>query len=108
MQYILNNFEKEINRLIDYINQPYNSIIRDAALKRFEITAHLAWKSIQAYAKKQGILCNSPRSCIKTAFQLKLIEHDKNWLAMIEDRNYSVHLYKEEMADKLSGLGYIS
>ena len=42
-----------------------------------------------------------PRECLKIAFQLKLIEYDETWLHVLDDRNLSAHLYKEEMADKI-------
>jgi len=78
-------------------------IVRDSAIKRFELCFDLAWKSIKFYAKKEGIECYSPRECIKTGFQLRLIDYDENWLMMIDDRNLTAHVYREEYAEQVYG-----
>jgi nucleotidyltransferase substrate binding protein (TIGR01987 family) len=63
---------------------------RDSAIKRFELTFELAWKSAKAYAAGQGIVCRSPRDSFSEAFRLGLISDNPLWLKMIEDRNLSV------------------
>lgn len=97
----LEDFRKIIGRLEDVLVIEKSSINRDSAIKRFELCFDLAWKSIKAYAKDQGLECYSPRNCFKTAFQLKLIDYDERWLKMIDDRNLTTHLYKEEHADEV-------
>ena len=99
--YILDDFEKAIENLKEVLGIEKNDIVRDSAIKRFELCYDLAWKSIKNHAKKQGMECYSPRECFKSAFQLKLIDNDKNWLDMIENRNLSAHLYDEKSADKI-------
>ncbi len=98
---ILEDFEKSIQRLEEVLSVGKTDIIRDSAIKRFELCFDLAWKSIKITAKKQGAECYSPRACFKTAFQLKLIDYDEQWLKMIDDRNLTAHLYKEEYANKI-------
>lgn len=56
---------------------------------------------MQKYAKSSGLECNSPRGCLKTAFQLKLIGYQPQWLEMLADRNAGVHVYDEKFADHL-------
>jgi nucleotidyltransferase substrate binding protein (TIGR01987 family) len=98
---ILTDFEKAIKRLEEVLELKKTGVVRDSAIKRFELCFDLAWKSIKNYSKIQGIECYSPRECFKDAFQLKLIEHDKGWLLMIDDRNLTTHLYKESEAEKV-------
>ena len=76
-------------------------MIRDSAIKRFEFCFDLAWKCIKSYARKEGVECFSPRSCLKIAFQLKLIKYDDVWLRMLDDRNLTVHVYKEKYAEEV-------
>ena len=45
--------------------------------------------------------CHSPRACLKTAFQLNLIDYNSDWLKMLDDRNLTVHIYKEKYADEV-------
>ena len=99
--FILEDFSKSIERLREILILKKNAINRDSAIKRFELCFDLSWKSIKIYAKIQGVECYSPRSCFKTAFQLKLFEYDKRWLKMIDDRNLSTHVYHEELADQV-------
>lgn len=98
---ILEDFKKTIARLEEVLSLEETKINRDSAIKRFELCFDLAWKTIKVHAKEKGVECNSPRDCIKTAFQLKLIEYDENWLKIIKDRNLTVHIYKEECADQV-------
>ncbi|MEW5692387.1 MAG: HI0074 family nucleotidyltransferase substrate-binding subunit [Candidatus Hydrogenedentota bacterium] len=98
---VLGDFVKSIERLKEVLLLVKTPVIRDSAIKRFEICFDLAWKSIKSYAKKEGIECNSPRSAFKTAFELKLIDYDERWLEMIDDRNLTAHIYKEEYAEAI-------
>jgi len=98
---ILEDFKKTISRLEEALSLEKTDIVRDSAIKRFELCFDLAWKNIQIYARKEGIESHSPRSCLKTAFQLNLIKHDESWLEMLEDRNLTAHMYKEKYAEEV-------
>ena len=74
---------------------------RDSAIKRFELTFELAWKSAQAWVGDQGVVCRSPRDCFAQMFRLGLIADDPLWLRMIADRNLSVHTYNEKLAEEI-------
>jgi len=96
---LLEDFRKTIKRLEEVLKLEKTKVIRDSAIKRFELCFDLVWKSIKFFAQKEGLECYSPKECFKIAFQLKLIEHDEKWLEMIKDHNLTTHLYKEEQAD---------
>ena len=98
---VLEDFKKSINNLEEALNLEKTTINRDATIKRFELCFDLSWKTIKRYAKKEGVECNSPRACFKTAFQLNLIDYDQKWMKMIDSRNLAVHLYKEQYADEV-------
>jgi len=76
-------------------------ITRDSAIKRFELCFDLSWKLLKHYAAHESIICNSPRACMKAGFQFHLIDDDLGWLNMIEDRNKSVHIYDEALAEEV-------
>ncbi|MBU1262208.1 nucleotidyltransferase substrate binding protein [bacterium] len=97
----LEDFEKAIASLEEVLALEKSAIHRDSAIKRFELCFELCWKSIKIYARHQGIECNSPRFAFKTAFQLGLIDYNEEWLKMIDDRNLTAHIYKEEYAEKV-------
>jgi nucleotidyltransferase substrate binding protein (TIGR01987 family) len=100
---IVEDFRQTILRLEEVLKLEKDGIVRDSAIKRFELCFDLAWKCIQSQARNEGLECQSPRSCLKTAVQLGLIEHDEAWLKMLEDRNLAVHTYKEKYADEIYG-----
>lgn len=101
MQYIAEDLESIIKRLEEVLQEPKTPINRDSAIKRFELCFDLSWKAIKAFAKTQGIECNSPRRCFETAFQLKLIDKPEPWLDILGDRNLTAHLYNEAQADEI-------
>ena len=75
--------------------------IRDASIKRFEITFELSWKLLKALMHDQGFICNSPKSCLQQAFSIELIKDNERWGDLLNDRNSSVHTYSEKFADAL-------
>ena len=98
---LLEDFKKAVLKLEEVLNLEKTEVIRDSAIKRFELCFDLAWKCIKSYARKEGVECFSPRSCLKTAFQLKLIKYDDVWLRMLDDCNLTVHIYKEKYAEEV-------
>jgi len=98
---LLEDLKNYIARLQEAISLKKTEIVRDSAIKRFELCFDLAWKCIKSFARREGIECNSPRSCLKVAFQLNLISYDENWLKMLDDRNLTVHIYKEKYAEEV-------
>ena len=98
---LFNDFGLTVARLEEALRLEKNGIVRDSAIKRFELCFDLAWKCMQIYARKEGVECHSPRGCLKTAFQLGLLEYDEVWMEMLEDRNQTVHIYKEAYADEV-------
>jgi len=107
---IIEDFKKAINKLDEVLDMKKTEILRDSAIKRFELCFDLAWKSIKICAKIQGAECYSPKACFKTAFQLKFVEYDEKWSDMVDDRNLSSHTYKIELAEEiyLKLPGYLS
>lgn len=85
-------------RLEEALARPEDPIVRDACIQRFEFTFEMAWRAIQSRARAEGLDCVSPRDCFRTAFRLDLVEDDPRWLAMVEDRNRTTHLYDEASA----------
>jgi len=98
--------KKAIRTLRDILQQPYSIIVRDAAIQRFEYTFEALWKFIKEYLKvKEGIICNSPKSCFREVFTIGIIKEDETikLLEMTDDRNMTSHTYKEEVAQIIYG-----
>lgn len=100
---IYGSLAQSVGRLAEILKRPKTVANRDSAIKRFELTFELAWKSAKTYLGNKGIVCRSPRDCLMEAFRLGLIADHPLWLKMIEDRNLSVHTYNEKLADAIYG-----
>lgn len=98
---VIQSFENSISRLKEVLEEEKTVINRDSAIKRFELTFELAWKSTQHLLRDQGIVCRSPREALKEAFKFGLIEDDDIWLKMLSDRNLSIHTYNESLAENM-------
>jgi nucleotidyltransferase substrate binding protein (TIGR01987 family) len=100
---IFDDYKNLVARLEEVLKQPKSDLLRDSAIKRFELTYELSWKLLKTFLRDQGYLCNSPKSCLMKAFEFGLIEDDSLWLMMMDDRNSSVHTYSEDFANALYG-----
>lgn len=90
--------------LQDILNVEYSVVIRDAAIQRFEYTTEALWKCLQTYLQeKEGIDCYSPKSCLREAKNVGLLNEQETVMAldMVDDRNMTSHTYHEEIAEKI-------
>ncbi len=87
--------------LEEALRVPEDPLVRDACIQRFEFTFEMAWRAIQAHARVEGLGCQSPRDCLRTAFRLGLMDDDPGWMAMVEDRNRTTHTYDEASAREI-------
>ena len=103
------SFRAAVERLGEALSLPTDTVVRDSAIKRFELCFELAWKVIQIFFRDRGMVCRSPRDCFKEAFSYGLIQDEEVWSRMVQDRNLSVHTYNEELANQLYGrlAGYV-
>lgn len=91
------DYKNALCRLIEALNlQDINDVIIDGIIQRFEFTFELSWKLMKEYLKHEGIEVNSPRSTIREAFSIGLIENGDKWISMLTDRNKTSHIYDED------------
>lgn len=98
---LLEQFNKALMRLEEALKEEKTDFIRDSVIKRFEIVFDLSWKLIKAFLEKQGAKCVSPRDCFREAYRHNLIDYEEIWMELIDDRNYTVHIYKEILAERI-------
>jgi len=96
--------KKAILSLEEILTEKYSKIVRDATIQRFEYTFEVAWKLLKEYLyHKEGIVCNSPKSCFREAFSVGLLNEEETvlFIQMTDDRNLTSHTYDEEIAENL-------
>lgn len=96
--------KKALDTFKEIFNEPFSIIVRDAAIQRFEYSFEVIWKLLKEYLnKKEGIICNSPKSCFREAYSTQILDKEEtiNALEMTDDRNLTSHAYIEEVAEKI-------
>jgi len=83
---------------------PLNELERDGCIQRFEYTFESFWKLCQRYlAVVEGLDCASPKSCLRGMGEVGALD-DRDVtraLQMVDDRNLTVHLYLEDLAQRI-------
>ena len=100
----VSRLEEALNIATDNRNNKLYPFLRDSAIQRFEFTFEIFWKLVKTALKQlEGIECNSPKSCMRELFRNKYIEEPEleKLLEMVDDRNLTVHTYREEIAEDL-------
>ena len=98
----LDDLKNALNRLEEILEKEKDAIVRDSAIKRFEIVFDLIWKTLKTFLEEQhNVTCVSPKTCFKEAFNKGLIDYDKFWLEIADLRNETAHVYKEKLAEKV-------
>ena len=102
-QAIENDLLEATKRFEEALAMPFSEIVRDSAIKRFELCFDLAWKSAKEKLRGENIECLSPKSCFSEALRAKIlpVELEPNANRLLEDRNLSVHTYDSDTADEI-------
>lgn len=109
---ILNKFEEKKSKFLKAIQaldealaeyEKYRILSsRDGVIQRFEFCTELAWKAAREYLLEQGYVeLNSPKSVMKQAYADKLLDDEASWLALLNARNLTSHIYDDETADEV-------
>jgi len=78
-----------------------DTVIRDAAIQRFEYTFEAIWKAAQAVLLERfGIALASPKPVIRACYENGLLNEEETRLAltMVDHRNLTAHTYNEALA----------
>ncbi len=84
------------------------TVARDSIVHRFEFTIELFWKYVRLYLEERGgvdvVEINMPRDVIRMACQSRLMSEEQaaDFMNMIQSRNLTSHIYKEEIAEQLA------
>jgi len=97
------SFKKAVSRLEESVSKEKTAERRDYALMRFQLSFDTAIKSTKNYLRSQGQECYTAKQCLRSAFQVGLIDNDPTWLQMVDDRNDIIHSYDEDIANTIYG-----
>jgi len=99
----MNKLLTQLERAYERLQEAAGTLIEaplalDGTIQRFEFTFEIAWKTLKAYLEDQGIICHSPKGCLREAFRIGWIDEEEPWLSLLQARNMTSHVYNEEMA----------
>jgi len=102
----LSNFKKSLAHLAVAVEIEEPSIVQQAGtIQFFEMSFELAWKTLKDYLEEQGFAdVKSPKTTIKKAFEISLVEDGHMWLEALENRNLAAHTYDDETAQEIYDL----
>ncbi len=87
--------------LDEVLREPPSSIVRDASIQRFEYTFEATWQAAKRFLRDcEGLDAASPAATIRHCHAITLLDEPtaRAALAMVDDRNKTVHTYKEDVA----------
>ena len=96
-------FKKAFEKLLLSLDsEEIDEFRRDSVVKRFEFTFELCWKTLKLYLEESGLgIFNTPRDVFKESFRAGILNDGDVFLAMINDRNLTVHMYDEGIAAEI-------
>ena len=100
------NFESALLRLKEglagYETASDQQLARDGIIQRFEFTCELAWKTTREWLLDQGhVELNSPKATMRQAFTYGLIDDEAAWIALLNARNQTSHIYDDATAQEI-------
>ncbi len=73
--------------------------LKAGAVKAFEYTYEMSWKTMKRLLEKDGVLAKSPRDVFREAAIVGFIKDPEIWFSFLEKRNLSSHAYDETEID---------
>ncbi len=74
----------------------------DGTIWRFKRTYELAWKACREYLLEEGFIgIDSPKAVMRQAYASGLIDDEQGWIALLQARNLTSHMYSEQQAQEI-------
>lgn len=103
----LSNAEQALKRFQEILARPADEVIRDSAILRFALSVETAWKAARAFIVQvnspEKLTSASPKPIVRESQIAGLLTEAEAVaaLAMMDDRNLTIHTYDEEKASEL-------
>ena len=100
------NFKKALENLQDiyHYQEPYDNVILTGLVALYEICFEQSWKAMKEVMELNGVAeaaTGSPKSIIKAAYSMQLIEDEDLWLEALISRNNVAHAYNRDIANDI-------
>lgn len=95
---------RALQSLYEVLAMPASSVVRDAAIQRFEYSVETTWKLAQvALQAAEQLEVASPRAVVRACHQRSIVDENaaRALFAALDDRNLTVHTYDEALAAEI-------
>jgi nucleotidyltransferase substrate binding protein (TIGR01987 family) len=95
---------KASSKFKEFKNAPVSEMSKAASIQAFEYTFELSWKYIREALKNTAQdYFDSPKGVIKLAGKMNIltISQVEKWILYANNRNLTVHIYREDIADSI-------
>lgn len=98
----LANLGRALDRLQEGLEVPDAAPLAiDGTIQRFEFVVELFWKTLKRALAAEGIEAATPKESLQRAYQAGWLEDEAVWLAALQDRNETSHIYDEATARRI-------
>jgi nucleotidyltransferase substrate binding protein (TIGR01987 family) len=101
------NYQKALKHLNDavefYKTRELSYLEKQGLIQAFEFTFELSWKVLKDFLEDRGVeqKIYGSKDAIKEAYSVGLIKDAKKWMAMVQSRNLTSHIYDEELIEDI-------
>ena len=92
---------KSLEDVLQLPNLQTTDYLQAAAIQYFEFSIELYWKVLKKFLAYEKVNTTTPRDVLAKAYQFDLIDDEKIWLEMLDNRNITSHIYHYEEARKV-------
>lgn len=93
---------ERLKEAITEYDETHSAVVRDGTIWRFKFCTELAWKSCRERLLADGhVNIDSPKAAMRQAFTAGLVEDEQGWLALLQARNLTSHMYSEQQANEV-------
>ncbi|MBL4587861.1 nucleotidyltransferase substrate binding protein [Candidatus Babeliales bacterium] len=96
LQKVLGSLKKVYLEVVDK-----DQVIIDATIQRFRFTTELFWKFLQEYFRTKEVYIDYPKDVLKQAYASRIINDEKMWIQIFEDKKLIPYTYNEELAHQI-------
>jgi len=90
----LESLERAMGKLDSALNTPRDrELVIEGTIQRFEFVIELFWKTLKRALEYEGTQTKTPRESLKAAYAAGWLENEDDWLALLDLRNSTSHLY---------------
>jgi len=98
------NLGQAITRLGEAVRHPdteKNELLQDGCIHRFKVAHEMFWTDLRKILAYEKVVTDGPRDVLSESYQFGLIDDEDSWLRMLDDRNNTSHVYKQEDAHRV-------